>query len=48
MENREYARKRAEALVDQMTADEMIGQLRYDAIMYPTAEQYAIFMSITR
>lgn len=39
MKNRESARKRAEALVDQMTADEMIGQLRYDA---PAIERLGI------
>lgn len=31
MRDRETARKRAEALVEQMTTDEMASQLRYDA-----------------
>ena len=39
MWNREAARSQAEALVDQMTVDEMISQLRYDA---PAIERLGI------
>ncbi len=39
MRDREKARQRAEALVDQMTTDEMAGQLKYDA---PAIERLGI------
>ena len=39
MWNRELAKKRAEELVDQMTIDEMMGQLMYNA---PSIERLGI------
>ena len=43
MRDREEARKRAEQLVEQMTTDEMAGQLKFDA----PAIEHLEFQNIT-